>query len=277
METFLSDYKQIVAAVIAGIFAIVAAYIRRDKTGEKAGAGIPVLSLLCLPFVYLLLGLGLLAVEFFKLPMGEEKGAAFKLTSTALTALRNDGVPRDVLAKLDSLKDKDYQRDAFQDELSRALDRDERDRFQSRIMVQAEKSPEFQLSDKGLQELRSEGVPEDVLNKLGSLQGKDMKREAFLKELGRTLNKDERDRFQDRIVSQAEQGHWHLSNPGEILALTGCVFVVAGLVWLPTNLTRLLFWPRPRDPAADVVVSPPDPAPPVPPVTSPNVHRGKKA
>jgi uncharacterized membrane protein HdeD (DUF308 family) len=107
-KTLLADNKQIIAALIAGVLAIVAAYIRRDKSGDRTDAKTPVLSLLLLPFLYLLLGIGLLAMEFF--------------------AMNVDG------------KDSSY---------------------------------------------------------------------------------------------------------GEILCLAGCVFVVAGVVWLPINLTRLLFWPRP--------------------------------
>jgi hypothetical protein len=124
MGKFLADNKQIIAAVVAGLFAITAAYIRRDKTGEKAGGKTPVLALLCFPFLYLILGLGMLAAEFF--------------------------------------------------------------------------SPQFQMVE--------------------------------------------------------ELGHRNLSNPGEILSLAGCVFVVAGVLWLPINITRLMFWPKPKLASASVAV-----------------------
>jgi len=136
-KTLLSDNKQIIAALIAGVLAIVAAYIRRDKSGDRAGAKIPVLGLLLLPFFYLLLGIGLLAVEFFAMNV-EAKDAGY----------------------------------------------------------------------------------------------------------------------------------------GEILCLAGCVFVVAGVVWLPINLTRLIFWPRPKEkvsplPAAQTAGSGPGPVPPASPIRKP--------
>jgi len=129
-KTLLSDNKQIIAALIAGALAIVAAYIRRGKSGDRAGAKISVLGLLLLPFFYLLLGVGLLAVEFF------------------------------------------------------------------------------------------------------------------------AMNVDAKD-----------------GSYGEILCLAGCVFVVAAVVWLPINLTRLVFWPRPKEtvsalPAVQAAGSGPVPVPP---------------
>src|SRR5437763_793469 len=66
VKTLLSDYKQVIAAVVAGLFAIVAAYIRRDKRLERPGAKRPVLGLLLLPILYLIAGVVLLAIEFFK-------------------------------------------------------------------------------------------------------------------------------------------------------------------------------------------------------------------
>lgn len=113
-RTIFSDYKQIIAAVVAGIFAIAAAYIRRDKRFEKTSAKKPILSLLLLPLVYLVVGAGLLAVESFSL----------------------------------NLKPK---------------------------------------------------------------------------------------------------GDLSLDNPGAILCLAGCIFLVAGVAWLPLNLIRLLLWPKPKE------------------------------
>ena len=119
VRTILSEQKQIIAAIIAGLFAIVAAYIRRDKSPERTGAKRPVLGLLLLPLGYLLVGVGLLAAEFFSLNV----------------------------------------------------------------------NPEGDLS---------------------------------------------------------------LDNPGAILCLAGCVFVVAGVVWLPINLIRLLTWPKPKGTAGSL-------------------------
>jgi hypothetical protein len=115
-QTIFSEQKQIIAAVVAGLFAILAAYIRRDHKEEKAHVKVPVMGLLLWPLFYLLVGGSLLFVEFYYLNV----------------------------------------------------------------------------------------IP---------------------------------------------GGDLSLHNPGAILCLAGCVFVVAGVVWLPINLLRLMFWPRPKEPA----------------------------
>lgn len=114
VRSIFSDQKQIIAAVVAGIFAITAAYIRRDKRADQSKAKIPVLRLLGFPLFYLIVGAGLLAVEFF-------------------------------------------------------------------------------------------------------------------------------------YVNVNADGDLGLDNPGAILCLAGCVFVVAAVVWLPLNVVRLLAWPRPQE------------------------------
>jgi len=73
VRTLFSEQKQLVAAIIAGLFAIVAAYIRRDKRPERTGAKKPILSLLLLPLGYLIVGTGLLAAEFFSLKIDPER------------------------------------------------------------------------------------------------------------------------------------------------------------------------------------------------------------
>src|SRR5262245_16978955 len=61
---FAKDYAHIIAAVIAGTFAITAAYIRRDRRHEKPGSGgRPILGLLLPPLLALLIGGALLAAE----------------------------------------------------------------------------------------------------------------------------------------------------------------------------------------------------------------------
>jgi hypothetical protein len=60
---FVEENKQIVAAVLAGIFAITAAYIRRDRRHEKAGGDRPFRRLMLPPLLCLVLGAGLLAAE----------------------------------------------------------------------------------------------------------------------------------------------------------------------------------------------------------------------
>jgi hypothetical protein len=64
LTKFIKDHGHIIAACIAGVFAITAAYIRRDRRFERSG-GRPFLRLLGLPLLALLLGAGLLAAEFF--------------------------------------------------------------------------------------------------------------------------------------------------------------------------------------------------------------------
>ena len=64
-RTILAEQKQIIAAFIAGMFAIIAAYIRKDKGLEQTRIKRPVTRLLLVPIMYLVLGASLLAVEFF--------------------------------------------------------------------------------------------------------------------------------------------------------------------------------------------------------------------
>jgi hypothetical protein len=61
-KTLPSDNKQIIATLLAGLSAIVAAYIRREKSGERTRAKTPVLSLL-FPVFYFLLGTALAWAE----------------------------------------------------------------------------------------------------------------------------------------------------------------------------------------------------------------------
>ncbi len=119
-RTIFTEQKQIIAAVIAGICALTAAYIRRDKRPEQTRRTKPVLSLLGFPLLYVIVGVGLLAVEFFYVNVTD--------------------------------------------------------------------------------------------------------------------------------------GDLSVDKPGSILVLVGCVFVVAGVVWLPINLTRLVLWPTPKEPSDSIPV-----------------------
>src|SRR5262245_11947781 len=72
---FAKDYAHIIAAVIAGTFAITAAYIRRDRRHERPGSGgRPILGLLLLPLLALLLGGALLACEYYVYNVDPEGG-----------------------------------------------------------------------------------------------------------------------------------------------------------------------------------------------------------
>jgi hypothetical protein len=67
---WISENKQIVAAILAGIFAITAAYIRRDRRFEKVKK--PGRRLLMPPFLCFVLGAGLLGAEYFVYNMDYE-------------------------------------------------------------------------------------------------------------------------------------------------------------------------------------------------------------
>jgi WD40 repeat protein len=102
------------------------------------------------------------------LPSKEEVDTQlFKLTERSFAALRADGVPEAMLAKL-----------AW-----------------------------FELTDKVLDGLRAAEVPDAVLSKLAALKDKRFApREKFVTELARVLDRDELSRFQDRAVQQAQTG-----------------------------------------------------------------------
>ncbi len=62
---FVREHQAIIGAVIAGTFAITAAYIRRDRRWENKAGKTPVFRLLLFPLLALLAGGGLLATEYF--------------------------------------------------------------------------------------------------------------------------------------------------------------------------------------------------------------------
>ena len=62
---FVREHQAIIGAVIAGTFAITAAYIRRDRRWENKAGKTPVFRLLLFPVLGLLAGGGLLATEYF--------------------------------------------------------------------------------------------------------------------------------------------------------------------------------------------------------------------
>jgi hypothetical protein len=141
--TFIAENKQIIAAVLAGTLAIIAAYIRRDKRLEQRSAKKPVIRLTAIPIFYLLVGFGCLGAEFF----------------------------------------------AFN--------------------VKDPKTPDF-------------------------------------------------------------------NDPGSFLVLVGCVFVAAGAVWLPINLSRLVLWPTPKDlPTSSTVVKSSSVLAPKPPASVKQAPPGK--
>lgn len=64
---FLQAHGHLIAAVTAGIFAITAAYIRRDRRWEhiETGKRVPVFGLLLPPLLSIILGVGCLGAEYF--------------------------------------------------------------------------------------------------------------------------------------------------------------------------------------------------------------------
>ncbi len=69
---FVKENKEILAAVIGGTLAIIAAYIRRDKRPAKAHKKKPILRSLSLCLLSLILGVSCLAGEFFLFPINPE-------------------------------------------------------------------------------------------------------------------------------------------------------------------------------------------------------------
>jgi hypothetical protein len=65
----------------------------------------------------------------------------------------------------------------------------------------------YQLTDRALASLRSDGVPEAVLSRLTPLKGWVLGREAFLSELAGSLSGDEQERYQKLVLNEtAESG-----------------------------------------------------------------------
>jgi hypothetical protein len=69
LKELVKHHQPIIAAVIAGACAIIAAVIRRDRSNAQAHEKKPILRLMMLSLVSLVLGAGLLGVERFVLPV----------------------------------------------------------------------------------------------------------------------------------------------------------------------------------------------------------------
>jgi Aerotolerance regulator N-terminal len=134
-------------------------------------------------------------------------GEWFKLTDAKLTSLRGEGVPDAVLTKLAALKNKEFEtRDDFAKALAGTLDKAEREQNQKVIEGRASRGPWYQFTDAPLSSLRSAGLPEAILTKLATLKGRpfDSRRDLLA-----GLTPDERERFQNLIVSRAELVPWN--------------------------------------------------------------------
>jgi sec-independent protein translocase protein TatC len=79
--------------------------------------------------------------------------------------------------------------------------------FTEQVRVKASvdgKATAFRLTDKSLDALRTEGVPKEVLDKLGALKDKEFATwEAFSRQLATVLDNEEFDRFQVAVLNQA--------------------------------------------------------------------------
>jgi Cu/Ag efflux pump CusA len=108
----------------------------------------------------------------------------YRLNDQSLAALRADQLPADVLAKLATLKDKDFEtQNLFLQDLARVLSKEELERHQETVLNRAV-GLRFILSERTLGALRSKEFPQDVLDKLGKLKNNGFKtREQFVKAL----------------------------------------------------------------------------------------------
>lgn len=70
-------------------------------------------------------------------------GVRFKVTENAIEGLRNAKLPETVLAKLSSLKDREFGQEAFVKELAKILDANEMDRWRSPILSNAGQGVQF--------------------------------------------------------------------------------------------------------------------------------------
>ncbi len=138
-------------------------------------------------------------------------GEWYRLSEAKLNSLRGEGVPDTVLAKLVTLKNKEFEtRDDFVQALAGILDRAERDQNRDAIEGQAARGPWFQFTDLTLTLLRAAGLPDAALTKLATLKGRTFdSRRDFLAEIARVLGADDEERFRDLLVSRAELAPWN--------------------------------------------------------------------
>jgi hypothetical protein len=66
----------------------------------------------------------------------------------------------------------------------------------------------FKLTDAALAGLRSRGVPAEVLARLGAMKDRELGRHAFVQALADVLEQNDRERFQNAILSQGALAEW---------------------------------------------------------------------
>jgi drug/metabolite transporter (DMT)-like permease len=73
VQALLSEHKQIIAAIIAGVFGVLAAFIKRPRVDHPHPAKNPARRMFLLAILALLLGAGMLAAEFFAVHLDPER------------------------------------------------------------------------------------------------------------------------------------------------------------------------------------------------------------
>ncbi len=101
----------------------------------------------------------------------------------------------------------------------------------------------LKLTDESFDSLLSDGVPEAVLSRLKPLKNMDLRREQLLAEIEKRLDKDELERWSDRILKYAvEEG----VKPGERVVVSGLQRVKSGTKVEP-KLTEMTVEKTARD------------------------------
>jgi von Willebrand factor type A domain/Aerotolerance regulator N-terminal len=86
-------------------------------------------------------GKGWFPVRLVKKIGDENEPKRFKITGEMLGTLRREGVPETMLSRLNSVKDKEFAADQFTPQLGALLDKQDRDRYQDRVLTLAEIKP----------------------------------------------------------------------------------------------------------------------------------------
>jgi Cu/Ag efflux pump CusA len=105
--------------------------------------------------------------------------------------MSTERMPDAVLTKLEALKDKTFEnRTSFVAELSKLLNKDERQHFQNRIADRAAQA-RYKITDQTIAALEADQAPRALVAKLAPLKGKEFAgQEVFWKELGRIFKPD---------------------------------------------------------------------------------------
>lgn len=117
----------------------------------------------------------------------------------ARAIMSSQPIPETVMAKLETLKDKEYAtRDAMQADLVRVLDAEEQREFKGRVLHRSA-GARYKLTDESLAALRKE-VPETVTTKLATIKDKDFDtREQFMRALLEIIPPEDLARYQNPI------------------------------------------------------------------------------